>query len=130
MKKNKIIYRIATIIMSLVFTFSAGMYFLNYDRVSGFFENLGFPTWIIYPLAVLKILGLIAIWTRKSNILKEWAYAGFFFDATLAFFAHYMVADGEWLLSVIAMITVLISRVYEDKVFLKNKYQNAETNVR
>ncbi|WP_299184031.1 DoxX family protein [uncultured Aquimarina sp.] len=119
MKNNKIIYRIATIIMSSVFTFSAGMYFLNYERVSGFFDNLGFPTWVIYPLAVLKIFGLIAIWTRKNNMLKEWAYAGFFFDATLAFFAHYMVADGEWQLSVIAIITIIISRIYEDKVFPK-----------
>ncbi|WP_271767821.1 DoxX family protein [Aquimarina algiphila] len=118
MKTNKIIYWIATGIMTLVFTFSAGMYIFNYERASGFFENLGFPTWIIYPLAVAKILGLLAVLSRKNTFLKEWAYAGFFFDAVLAFFAHYMVGDGEWMPSIVAIIAILVSRIYEFKAFL------------
>ncbi len=34
------------------------------------------------------ILGLIAIWSNKSATLKEWAYAGFFFNFVLAFLAE------------------------------------------
>ncbi|XMO87451.1 DoxX family protein [Algibacter sp. AS12] len=126
MKTNKTIYWIATGVMTLIFTFSAVMYLTKYDMVSGFYNNLGFPTWIIYPLAFLKILGLFAVWYRKNNILKEWAYAGFFFDAVLAFFAHYMVSDGEWPLAVIAIIAIIISRVYEHKVFSGTLAQKEE----
>ncbi|TGV01315.1 DoxX family protein [Flavivirga rizhaonensis] len=127
MKTNKIIYWIATGVMTLIFTFSSSMYLLKYDMVSGFYNNLGFPTWIIYPLAILKILGLLAVWTRKNKLLKEWAYAGFFYDAVLAFFAHYMISDGEWPLSVIAIIAIIISRVYEGKVFSTSLKPIAET---
>lgn len=118
--KNKIIYFIATGIMTAIFTFSATMYFFNYDYVEGAYINLGFPTWIIYPLAVAKILGLLVIWRRRNNLLKEWAYAGFFFDALLAFIAHYMIGDADWIPSTIALIAIVTSRVYESKAFVKS----------
>lgn len=119
MKKNKIIYWVATGMLSFLFISGAMMYILNYPRASGFFISLGFPTWIIYPLAMLKILGPIAILTKKSKFLKEMAYAGFFYDATLAFFAHLMVRDGEYLFSILALTFTTISWIYDRKVFGK-----------
>ncbi len=115
--KNKIIYWVATGFMSLVFLFSAGMYLLNYERAFGFFENLGFPTWLIYPLAILKILGIAAILTKKSTFLKEQAYAGFLFDALLALAAHTVVGDGEFMPSVIAILATVTSWIYDRKLF-------------
>ena len=73
------------------------------------FTKLGFPAYIIYPLAMAKILGLIAIWTNKSKTLKEWAYAGFFFDFVLAASAHININDGEFGAAVFAMILLLLS---------------------
>lgn len=116
MKKDKIIYWIATAFMCLVFMFSAGMYLLANEMASGFFVNLGFPTWLIYPLAALKILGVIAILTKKSKFLKELAYAGFFFDASLALAAHLVVQDGEYMPAVIALIATIISWIYDRKI--------------
>ena len=75
---------------------SAGMYFFNNGVVAEIFTQLGYLTYIIYPLAIAKILGLVAIWTKKSNTLKEWAYAGFFFDFILALSAHLYVKDGKF----------------------------------
>ncbi len=43
------------------------------------FSEIGFPTYLIIPLMSAKTLGLIAIWSNKSQLLKEWAYSGFFF---------------------------------------------------
>jgi len=106
--------------MSLIFTFSAGMYLTKYDMIQGAFENLGFPTWLIYPLAILKILGLIAVLSKKSTFLKELAYAGFLYDALLAFAAHQMVGDGGSAISGIAIVAVIISWIYDRKVFAKN----------
>ncbi|MBU2974599.1 DoxX family protein [Zobellia sp. B3R18] len=117
MKKNKIIYWASTILLCALFIMGAMMYIFNYPRAEGFFISLGFPTWIIYPLAILKILAPIAILTKKSNFLKELAYAGFLFDAVLAFFAHLMVSDGEYLFSTVALILTIISWIYDRKVF-------------
>ena len=84
--------------------------------IEGFFVALGYPTYIIYPLAIAKILGLLAIWTRKSNLLKEWAYAGFFYDTLLAFTAHYFL-DGIPLFATVGIILVVVSRFTEGLVF-------------
>jgi len=115
-KRNKTIFLASTGLLSLLMLGSAGMYFFNYDMVSDTFVKLGFPTYIIYPLAVAKILGLIAIWTKKSETLKEWAYAGFFFDFLLALSAHANAGDGEYLPSSIAIILLLVSYTFGKKV--------------
>ena len=116
MNKNKIIYWIATGILCAVFLFSAMMYLLKYTMVSGFFEGLGFPVWLVYPLAIAKILGIIILLIKKSNFLKELAYAGFFFDALLALSAHFMVSDGGYLMALIALISTVFSWIYDRKV--------------
>ena len=102
--------------MCLIFLFSATMYFTKYEMVTGFFENLGFPTWLIYPMAIAKILAVIAILSKKSNLLKEWAYAGFFFDGLLAFFAHYYANDGGGTMAAAAVSATIVSRVFESKI--------------
>lgn len=116
-KRNKIIYYGATGLLSALMLFSAGMYLFNYTEVKDVFGTLGFPSWIIYPLAGAKILGLIAIWSRKSNTLKEWAYAGFFFDFLLAAGAHLSVGDGEFMPAIMAAVFLLVSYIYDRKVF-------------
>jgi len=88
-KIEKIAYWIATLMMCGLFASSAFMYFTKYDMVAGFFEQLGYPTYVIYPLAILKVLGIVAIMSKLSVTLKEWAYAGFFLDLILASAAHY-----------------------------------------
>ena len=116
MSKNKIIYYISTAIMCLIFLLSAFMYFTRYEMVKGFFEHMGFPIWVIYPLAVAKVLGVIAIVYRKSQTLKEWAYAGFFYDAVLATAAHYFAGDGITPPSIVAATAVVISYMYEKRL--------------
>ena len=108
-KRIRIIFYIATGLLSLLMIFSASMYFLNHEMVSATFERLGYPTYIIYPLAIAKILGLAAIWTNKSNMLKEWAYAGFFFDFVLAFSAHIATNDGAFAPALVAIILLFTS---------------------
>ena len=117
MKRDKIIYWIATGIMCLIFTGSAMMYLFNYEMAASVFDHLGFPRWLVYPSAVLKLLGVTAVLTRKSNILKEWAYAGFFFDVAIAFTAHTIAEDGGGMLSLIALVMVVVSRFFESRVY-------------
>ncbi|MDW3652739.1 MAG: DoxX family protein [Bacteroidia bacterium] len=113
--RNVLIYRISTGLLTLMMLFSASMYFFNHEMVSETFSRLGYPTFIIYPLAIAKILGLIAIWTKKSETLKEWAYAGFFFDFILAGSGHIVAKDGEFAGALLALVLLIISYVYEKK---------------
>jgi len=117
-KRNKIIYWIATGLMSALMLMSASMYIFNYEMVSQTFVNLGFPVYIIYPLAIAKLLGVIAILSNKSKFLKEWAYAGFFFDFVLALSAHWVVNDGEFVPAFVAILLLIVSYRYEKKVFV------------
>lgn len=108
MQIKKIIYWVATLALCGIFLYSAGMYFTKYEMVKGFFESLNYPTYIIYPLATLKIIGVIMILWRKSSWLTEWVYAGFFFDAILASAAHFYAGHGVGL-SYVVIPLVLIS---------------------
>ena len=117
MQLNKIIYWLSTIIVCCIFLFSATMYFTKYEMVKSFFTSLGYPVYIIYPLAIAKVLGVAAILTKKSSLLKEWAYAGFFFDAALAAAAHLDAKDGGQLLAITAMAMLIISRIFDSRIF-------------
>lgn len=115
--RNKIMYWISTLLLSALMFMSAGMYFFKNPMVQQMFKNLGYPTYIIYPLAFAKILGVLAILTRKVPFLKELAYAGFFFEFILAFSAHINAADGEYTAALIALILLIISYIYDKKIF-------------
>lgn len=91
MKSDKIIYYSSTGLLTLLMLMSSGMYIFNNEGVKEMFINFGYPTYIIYPLATAKLFGVLAIWNPKFKALKEWVYAGFFFDFVLAFFAHKMI---------------------------------------
>ncbi|MEM6726051.1 MAG: DoxX family protein [Bacteroidota bacterium] len=117
MNTNKILYWVFTGLMCALFTFSGSMYFVAYEEITGEFTRMGFPAWIVYPLGVAKILGVIAVLTKASKGLKEWAYAGFFFNALLATGAHYYAGDGLAQGSTVAIFLVLASKFYDEKLF-------------
>lgn len=116
MKKTKIIYYISTGLLSLMILMSVGMYFFNHAEIVKVFEGLGYPSYIIYPYGVAKFLGIATIWFSKSSVLKEWAYAGFFFAFVLAFFAHVMIGDGEQAGAIIATVLLAVSYIYGKKI--------------
>ena len=109
MTRNVLIYRISTGLLTVMMVGGSAMYFFNYDEVSATFTKLGYPTYIVYPLAVAKLLGLVAIWTRKLETLKNLAYAGYFFDFILAFFAHVMAGDEGFAPALVATVLVSVS---------------------
>lgn len=56
-------------------------------------KGLGYPSYLAGILGFWKIIGVIAILMPGSGMLKEWAYAGFFFDLTGASVSHLIVQD-------------------------------------
>ena len=109
MKAIKILYWLSTVLLTAIMCFSVYNYFFNNEMIRGFFEAMGYPTYLIYPMAIAKLLGLVAVWGNFSKWLKEWAYAGFFFNSILAFFAHLMIGDGQQTGAVLAFVFVLTS---------------------
>ena len=89
--------------------FSAYNYLTKHDVMAGFFDYFNYPTYLVYPLAISKLLGLIAIWGNFSKLLRGLAYAGFFFNTLLAFFAHYINDGTGVLFSFVAFCCVLTS---------------------
>ncbi|WP_298496487.1 DoxX family protein [uncultured Algibacter sp.] len=116
MKRDKIIYYIATGLLTVIMLFSVSMYFFKHEAISQAFMSFGYPTYLIYPYAILKLLGIVAIWTPSFKVLKEWAYAGFFYAFILAFFAHYMVGDGQQGTAVVALVALITSYIFYKRI--------------
>jgi hypothetical protein len=105
---QKHIYWITTIILFGMLIITGILYFVCYDTLVIYFKSYGYPTYLIYPLAVAKIAGSIVILYHKNRLLRELAYAGFFFNFILAFFAHYMIREFDPF-PTIFMILLLVS---------------------
>ncbi len=91
-KRNKIIYWIATIWLALAMLASGIQQLFHMKAFVDIITHLGYPLYFLYLLGVWKILGVIAILVPKFPLLKEWAYAGFFFAMSGAAFSH--IASG------------------------------------
>ena len=55
--------------------------------------RLGYPIYLLTILGIWKILGVVAVLIPKFPLLKEWAYAGFFFAMSGAIVSHLAVGN-------------------------------------
>ncbi|WP_147676738.1 DoxX family protein [Algibacter pacificus] len=92
-KRDKIIYWIATVWLSLGMLSTGIVQLLQLEENIQSMELLGYPMYLLSILGVWKILGVITILIPKSPLLKEWAYAGFFFVISGAIISHLAVGD-------------------------------------
>ncbi len=92
-KRNKIIYWIATLWLALGMMSTGAVQFLKVEKEVQSIERLGYPGYLLTILGVWKILGVIVILIPKFALVKEWAYAGFFFAMTGAMVSHIAVGD-------------------------------------
>ncbi len=93
-KRNKIIYWIATLWLALGMLSTGIVQLIKMDNEVTMMKNLGYPLYILTILGIWKILGVIATLLPKLPLLKEWAYAGFFFAMSGAVFSHLANGDG------------------------------------
>lgn len=116
-KRDILIYRAVTGLFSAFMLFQVFAYFLMFDMTSEMFESLGVPTAMVYPLAIAKFLGLVAIWTNRSRLLKELAYLGYAIDFILASYLHMMANDGGAAAPAVALLILLISYVFNRRLY-------------
>ena len=121
MKKTKTLYWIFTIIFAGLMLFSAIPNIIsNADSVKVVHEMLGYPVYIIPFIGVAKLLGVIAILIPGLNSrMKEWAYAGLFFDLAGAVYSGIAVAgkfDPMMIMMLIWIVPGILSYVYYHKL--------------
>jgi hypothetical protein len=92
-KRNKIIYWVATIWLALGMTSTGIVQLIKMEEEITNFTNLGYPLYLMTLLGTSKLLGAVAILIPKYPLLKEWAYAGFFFVMSGAVISHFAVKD-------------------------------------
>ena len=92
-KKNKIIYWITTLWLALGMLSTAIVQLLNVEDEADMMTNLGYPMYLLTLLGIWKILGVIAVLIPKFGLVKEWAYAGFFFAMSGAVYSHLAIGD-------------------------------------
>lgn len=92
-KRDKIIYWIATVWLALGMTSTGIVQLSKMKEEADMITSLGYPLYILTILGIWKILGVVAVLMPKFPLLKEWAYAGFFFVMSGAVFSHVAVGD-------------------------------------
>ena len=91
-KTTKIIYWTGIILTSLWFGASGFFELTTNPIVWAITQQLGYPEHFIYLLGVMKVAGVITLLIPNQLLrLKEWVFAGVFFDITFAFFSKLAV---------------------------------------
>lgn len=110
-KRTKIIYWVFTLWMALGMVSTAIVQLIKSKDELLNFTNLGYPSYLMTIIGIWKILGVIAILIPKRLLLKEWAYAGFFFVMSGAVVSHFIVGDtaGRTFPAVLLLALVIIS---------------------
>ena len=93
-KTHKIIYWIATVWLALGMLSTGGVQLFRQKADVDQMTHLGYPLYFLTILGVWKILGVVAVLMPKFPLVKEWAYAGFFFAMSGAVFSHLAIGDG------------------------------------
>lgn len=105
-KKQTLVYWIATIWLALGMLSSGIIQLFKMKTEVDFITQLGYPVYFMTILGAWKILGVIAVLIPNFQLLKEWAYAGFFFVMSGAVMSH--LANGDAIKEIFPSILLLV----------------------
>lgn len=112
MKTNKMINWILVTVVALYFFLSAFIDLAHTPQAVETVTKLGYSEYFLDILGVAKVMGIIALLVPKFDRLKEWAYAGFTFDAISAIWSN--IASGypsESITAVVAIVLIMASYI-------------------
>jgi hypothetical protein len=105
-KRNKVIYWIATVWLSLGMTSTGIVQIIKMKEEVEKMTQLGYPHYFLTIIGVWKLLGVAVILVPRYPLLKEWAYAGFFFAMSGAAISHLMV--GHPIIEILPSLLLLV----------------------
>ena len=110
-RKLAILYWVFTILFALLMLFSAvGGLQPSQGAIKIMHDQMGYPGYFIQFISVAKLLGVIAILVPRFPRLKEWAYAGLFFDLIGAIYSG-VAASGKFDPLMLSMLIWIIPGV-------------------
>ncbi|WP_048501811.1 DoxX family protein [Chryseobacterium sp. BLS98] len=118
-KTTKIIYWSGAIFMSLWFGASGFFELTKNPVVWDITRQLGYPPHFIYILGVFKLSGvLVLLLPNRLLRLKEWVFAGMFFDIIFAFFSKIAVLGSAATIdAVVAFIVLSVTYIMFRKLY-------------
>jgi hypothetical protein len=108
-KRNKIIYWIATLWLALGMLSTGIVQLMKVQEEVDNITQLGYPVYLLTLLGIWKILGVGAILIPKFTLIKEWAYAGFFFAMSGAIISY--IASGSPVNKIFPALLLLVLTV-------------------
>ena len=90
---KNIAYWVTTILGPASFVIGCVLNLTQTEQVVATMNHLGYPAYFASILGIWKLLGAVAVVIPRFPRLKEWAYAGFFFDLTAAAVSRGAVGD-------------------------------------
>jgi len=106
---RKYVYWITTALLCLLYLTSATFYGTQGEKVRQALGTLGYPSYLVPVLLVVKLLAVAAILSRVSTALSDLAYAGMFYHLLLAFSAHLNAGDGAGIIPSVVGLGLLLS---------------------
>ena len=124
-KTTNLLYWIFTILFACLMIFSAIPNVLNTAESKQFMNGmLGYPVYIIPFIGLAKLLGSITILIPGLKKIKEWAYAGLFFDLAGAVYSGIAVAgkfDPMMLTLLVWIVPGILSYIFWNKKMKSNE---------
>lgn len=119
MKTSKVIYWTGAALTSLWFGASGFFELTKNPLVWEITQQLGYPAHFIYILGVAKLSGVVVLLTPNRLLrLKEWVFAGVFFDIIFAFFSKLAVLSlPSTIDAVIAFVMVTVTYAMFRKLY-------------
>ena len=87
-------YWVSTALIAAAFVLGGAIDAAAQPPTVAFLAHLGYPAYFAPLIGVWKVLGGLAVLAPRLPRLKEWAYAGMFFDLTGAAVSHASSGDG------------------------------------
>ena len=88
-----IVYWVTTLLVVFALGSAGVQAILRDPKIVKAVTDLGYPVYFCVLLGVWEVLGGVALLLPRTPLLKEWAYAGIFFDLIAAAVSHFEVGD-------------------------------------
>jgi hypothetical protein len=108
---RSVVYWLLTLVITFELAAGALWDLLRIEYVRVVLAHLGYPMYLLIIIGVWRIPGALALLVPRFPRLKEWAYAGAFFNYSGAAASHFLAGDGagQWAGPVVLSVLSLIS---------------------
>ena len=96
-RTRRIAYWVATLIVALETGVGGIMDLMRTEHVRMVVSHLGYPVYLLTILGLWKIPGAVMLLLPRFLRLREWAYAGIFFEMTGAAGSHAVFHDAGYM---------------------------------